>query len=120
MGHQQLLQGKNYSPQIRLVFVVVKLPLSVKDIVHGHHVVLIEQTDLSSDDTMMLAALRLQSLQILQAVPPLQLAVSKLNYQTCTEQQDRTQHFEPYLNKQEVIDTFSPSTPDRTLLNSCI
>lgn len=58
--------------------------------------------------------------QVMQAVPLLQLPVSKPNYRTCTEQQDRTQHFEWLLNKQEVITTFSPRTPDRTLLNSCI
>lgn len=49
----------------------------------------------------MLAALRHQSLHTLQAVPRLQLPVSKLNYQTCTEQQDRTQHFEPYLTNRK-------------------
>lgn len=58
--------------------------------------------------------------QMMQAVPLLQLPVSKPNYRTCTEQQDRTQHFESHLNKQEVTTTFSPRTPDRTLLNSCI
>lgn len=40
VGHQQLLQRENDSPQVRLVFVVVKLPLSVQHVVHGHHVVL--------------------------------------------------------------------------------
>lgn len=44
MGHQQLLQRKNDPPQIGFVFVVVKLPLSVEDVVHRHHVVLITHT----------------------------------------------------------------------------
>lgn len=54
--------------------------------------------------------------QIMSPMSLLQISVSKFNYQTCTEQQDWTQHFDP----QEVVLTFSPRTPDRTLLSSCI
>ena len=49
MGDKQLLQGVDDPAQVRLVLVVVKLPLSVQHVVHGHQVILRGDKESSND-----------------------------------------------------------------------
>lgn len=40
VGDEEFFQRVDHSPQVRLVFVVVKLPLGIHHIMHGHQVIL--------------------------------------------------------------------------------
>ncbi len=59
--HEQFLQREDHSPQIRLVLVMIQLPLSVQDIMHGYHVVLQEEDNIVHEDITLPAVTEWQS-----------------------------------------------------------
>lgn len=40
VGDEEFFQRVDHSPQVSLIFVVVKLPLGVQHVMHGHQVIL--------------------------------------------------------------------------------